>query len=607
MASTLGEAYIAVRADTRPFTDNLKRDVEAAAKMMETRLGDGVSHSLSRGGTQGGREAAENFSNEFERSTRRRFGRSRERRPWYIAISSSLASALDDGISALPMEVKAGIVGGILLALPIASGALAGLVASALATGISGLGLLLVAQFDEVRTKTMEVWNFARDQLAQAALPFVTETLRAVDRVGMAILDWAPKIHSILNVAAGSGLLDTLTRGLLGVVDTILNTLGRVTPKLAPFTEAFAKGLEILAAALGEVIELLVATGDDGVKSMEDLIFFTAMLAVNLGRLLAILAEVWGFVHDIVAAAPYLFSFLGDYIAMSDAAAEKTTLYGDSLGDLTYQTDAAVVATKKQEQALKEAAKAMDQARDAAFKLIDTTVDYEESIDRLDETLKENGKTLDVTGDKGRENIRAFSRAFKDAQDRAEEYYQQGKLNAEQARALYQQELAQIMAIAKARGVDVTALQQLYQESLNLVNLPDPNTGWLQKILEKAGAAAAQLERANNAASKLNGNAPLPSGGTRAFSEYAAGSIINRPEVAVVGEAGPEVIIPLTRPARAAELAQQSGLAAMLGLQSQPNVYVYIGNEQIEGYMVKVVDRNNKALGTSMAFGARGL
>lgn len=606
MASTLGEAYIAVRADTRPFTDNLKREVETAAKMMEARLGDGVSHSLSRGGTQGGREAAENFSNEFERSTRRRFGRSRERRPWYIAISSSLASALDDGISALPMEVKAGIVGGILLALPIASGALAGLVAAALAVGVSGLGILLTAQFDEVRKKATSVFGFARDQLAQAALPFIGETLRAIDQIGMAISNWAPRLNRIFAVAAGSGLLDTLTRGVLGAVDNIITVLGRVTPKLAPFTEGFAKGLEILAAALGEVIELLVATGDDGVKSMEDLIFFTAMLAVNLGRLLAVLAEVWGFVHDIVAAAPYLFSFLGFYIGMSDDAAKSTQLYGESLGDLSYQTDAAVVATKKQEKALKDAAKAMDEARDAAFGLIDATVDYEESIDRLDETLKENGRTLDVTGDKGRENIRAFSRAFKDAQDRAEQYYQQGKLNAEQARALYQQELAQIMAIAQARGVDVTALQQLYQESLNLVNLPDPNTNWLDKLLAQASATAAQLERANNAASKLNG-ASLPSGGTRPFSEYAAGSIINRPEVAVVGEAGPEVIIPLTRPARAAELAQQSGLAAMLGLQSQPNVYVYIGNDQIEGYMVKVVDRNNKALATSMAFGARGL
>lgn len=606
MASTLGEAYIAVRADTRPFNDNLKRDVEAAVKMMETKLGDGVSRSLAKGGTVGGREAGEKFSDEFDRTTRRRFGRRKERLPWYVAISSSLASALDDGISALPMEVKAGIVGGILLALPIASGALAGLVASALAIGVSGLGILLTAQFDEVRQKATSVFGFARDQLAQAALPFIGETLRAIDQIGMAISNWGPKLNRIFAIAAGSGLLDTLTRGVLGAVDNIITTLGRVTPKLAPFTEAFAKGLEILAAAIGEVIELLVATGDDGVKSMQDLIFFTALLVVNLGHLLAILTKVWGFVHDIVTAAPYLFSFLGLYIASSDEAAAKTTLYGDSLGDLTYQTDAAVVATKKQEKALKDAAKAMDEARDAAFGLIDATVSYEESIDRLDDTLKENGKTLDFTGDKGRENIRAFSRAFKDAQERAEEYYQQGKLNAEQARALYQQELAQIMAIAQARGVDVTALQQLYQESLNLVNLPDPNTGWLNNILEKAGAAAAQLERANNAAAKLSGH-PLPSGGTRPFSEYAAGSIINGPEVAVVGESGPEVIIPLTKPARAAELAQQSGLAAMLGLQSQPNVYVYIGNDQIEGYMVKVVDRNNKALSTAMAFGARGL
>jgi hypothetical protein len=36
-------------------------------------------------------------------------------------------------------------------------------------------------------------------------------------------------------------------------------------------------------------------------------------------------------------------------------------------------------------------------------------------------------------------------------------------------------------------------------------------------------------------------------------------------------------------------------------------VYVFIGNDQLDTYMVRVVDRNNKALGTEMAYGARGL
>jgi hypothetical protein len=47
----------------------------------------------------------------------------------------------------------------------------------------------------------------------------------------------------------------------------------------------------------------------------------------------------------------------------------------------------------------------------------------------------------------------------------------------------------------------------------------------------------------------------------------AQGAIVRRETLAIVGEAGPEVVIPLTRPARARELAEQSGLVAMLQLK----------------------------------------
>jgi phage-related minor tail protein len=48
---------------------------------------------------------------------------------------------------------------------------------------------------------------------------------------------------------------------------------------------------------------------------------------------------------------------------------------------------------------------------------------------------------------------------------------------------------------------------------------------------------------------------------------FARGGILDRATLAIVAEAGPEVIIPLTRPARAEELARQSGLLAMLELR----------------------------------------
>lgn len=61
--------------------------------------------------------------------------------------------------------------------------------------------------------------------------------------------------------------------------------------------------------------------------------------------------------------------------------------------------------------------------------------------------------------------------------------------------------------------------------------------------------------------SKIKGGLP---GSVRSLLPFANGGIVNSPVVGLVGEAGPEVIIPLTRPARARQLAEESGLADML-------------------------------------------
>lgn len=51
------------------------------------------------------------------------------------------------------------------------------------------------------------------------------------------------------------------------------------------------------------------------------------------------------------------------------------------------------------------------------------------------------------------------------------------------------------------------------------------------------------------------------------LNPFADGGIVNRPTAALIGEAGREVVIPLTRPGRAVELAQQSGLIDLLAAQ----------------------------------------
>lgn len=64
--------------------------------------------------------------------------------------------------------------------------------------------------------------------------------------------------------------------------------------------------------------------------------------------------------------------------------------------------------------------------------------------------------------------------------------------------------------------------------------------------------------------SKIKAGLPGP---VRAALPFADGGVVTSPVVGLVGEAGPEVIIPLTRPRRAVELAMRSGLLDILAKQ----------------------------------------
>jgi hypothetical protein len=84
-------------------------------------------------------------------------------------------------------------------------------------------------------------------------------------------------------------------------------------------------------------------------------------------------------------------------------------------------------------------------------------------------------------------------------------------------------------------------------------------------------------------------------------SWYKEGGIFNRPSVIGVGEAGTEAVMPLERNTGWIDVLATKLVAAM---QSAPpaaagagggggDIYVYIGNEQIDAYIYRAQDRRN--------------
>lgn len=142
-------------------------------------------------------------------------------------------------------------------------------------------------------------------------------------------------------------------------------------------------------------------------------------------------------------------------------------------------------------------------------------------------------------------------------------------------------------AFADALGVAVSLLSTI----LTLLGKVDAATG---------GGAAGGVGAA------IKGKA----GTGAALRGYASGGVVNGPTFAMVGEAGPEAVVPLNDPARAAQVMGEAGLvplaANMMG-SAGVNVTVYLGTKQITDILDKRVEQGFAGAAGAVARGGRSL
>lgn len=586
----------------RPFIRDLDRVVERAADNFEKRMRKALSDGMGADATRIGESVGDKLGAGVDRKMRGKLG-DKNASPW-VAISSAFASALDNGISSLPAEVKVALVAGIVAALPIVSGALATAVSAGTAAGVAGLGTLLAFQYEQVSERGIRFAEDLRLRFITAASSFVPAVLQAMDTVEDRMEQLGPLLNRIF--AKGATFVAPLTEGLLDFLEQFLSGVDDALGDSSGFVQEFAAGLRTLGFALGEVLRILAGTGDSGRKAFRDLVFFVGILMLNLAQLIALLTELYGLVRQIAEVAGAFQPLIGMIIQSSDQAAGATGIMVARNRELTESTDDVVKMTAEEEKRLKDLKKALDDASDATYGIIDSQIDFEESLDRIADALKDNGATLDFETDKGRENAREFLKGLKAAEEETLAYVATGKLSAQQAAQFYDQQIESLRKVAIEGGLTALQFDTLYGDIIKVAELKlDAAAMGIINTEAELSDATKQARELWNQLQRIK-SFRLPAQGTRPFSEYADGAVVHAPTVGVFGEAGPEVIIPLTKPQRAAQLLQQSGLDRMFG-GGGTTVNVYVGNEQLDARTYSIVEQNNTALSNSVTFGARGL
>lgn len=601
---SLGEAFIEVRADMRPFIRDLDRQVHAAVQRVQTATNQAFSHSLTTGASNAGGQAGQAAGTSFNRQFRNSITQNTESSNVFLGLAGALASALDDGISALPVEVKAAIVGGALLASPLIGAIIGAAITTGLGVAIVGIGVLLAAQFTDVQERATRFGSVVRGILAGSAEAFGPAVINALDLIQSRISALEPTLRRVFDSAAQ--FVEPLTVGLLNGISAFVNVLDQIAPKLQPFIETFALGLQGVLETISEGFKRLANTGEAGQQALRDLFFIVnALIGTFFGLIEAltyvnvIFHRVFDLVQDFNPVIGLLARLLGEEIPHAEGATIVSNFNtADSFSGL-------IAATNEEEQAAKDLIRALDGLVDATYNNIQVDIDFERSLDRISDSLKENGRDLDVHNEKGRQNLEAFMKGLKDAEARALQRLQVQGYTAEQAAALYNQEISQLRNVAAQAGITGTQFDALFGDIIAVSQLrlssEEMGVDGLAAGLDEATANALALLHLINTLKRATISGGV--GGAR-IGGFADGDIVNRPTLGVFGEAGPEVIIPLTKPARAAELAQKSGLTTMLGSNGTV-VMVFIGEEQLESRMMKVVEGNNKNQSMALSQGTR--
>lgn len=221
-----------------------------------------------------------------------------------------------------------------------------------------------------------------------------------------------------------------------------------------------------------------------------------------------------------------------------------------------------------------EGAKNLKQGLDALIGVhvnaVRTEVAYNDAVAKLTEELFKNKATLDLHTQAGRDNSDAISAVVGKIQGQAVAMREEGA-STEQVNAVLGAHITQLRQVLANMGFlppQIDAIIQRYGLiPPNVHTEVTANTaqarGELQALANQLGVT---LDEAQRFRAFMQGGIPAPSGGSSGPRPrfFAAGGVVDRPTLAVVGEKAREVILPLNDMRRSRELLEQSGLMSQI-------------------------------------------
>lgn len=460
-----------------------------------------------------------------------------------------------------------------------AGAAIAASLAPAIGAGLAGAGLGAAA----AAALTAGIAGAARDQEVARAIQAVSDRFSA--ELTAAGIDFREPLASALHEIRGvlddldlAGMIAPLADVVEPVTDNLIEMVTRAGPGLremfaasAPFIDQVSNALPIVGEALGELGKSLADAGPGAAKFFQVFIEYGAGTIVVIGEVIEFLSKAYEWVAK-----------FGELIGLYDFGEESLTKIGETApiaaGALS-QVAQTVEAVAQAERDAKQATEDLYNAFRSAF---DASISFEEGLDNLKASIDDNGRSLSVGSEKGRENISVFADLV-DAAIAAGEAERaaaiaQGDLTGASYRAAAAQNalISKILDQAAAMGYDRNQVEALINR---LLGLPTGTKTLNYQINEWHYIRYTGQDRQEQ---------------SRYGSGYAhAAGGWTRPGVNLVGEEGPELVWE-TKPRW---VSTASETRQMMGTGGGMPVSAGGGGGQVVNIYISALDRRTAADG----------
>lgn len=609
----LGEAFVNVRADLKPFAKDLEKGLKVILAAAEKKIaadastGRGIQAALSKRTEEG---VSEGLDKGFQKGAKSGTQKALSTGQKFFA---ALADFADDGLSAIPAKVKAGILIGVLAAAAVAAPLIAGVVSAAITTGIGlgiiGLGIAVASQFEAVQNQFTAVGRSILDQLREDAEVLIDPLIRAGEIINDSFSDMGDLINATF--ASASRSIEPLTKALTGFIRQLLLGIEVIARKMRPLIEALAVSLPQLGRDIATAFAIIADGSPEAVVALKDILAIIGTLIIVTASFIRALSDLYYWLRVISLTTK------GEFATAAALLIERENNARIATGQLADSYKPLNTALGKTAAEAETARLAISGLVAEQFAGINATIGYEEALDDLRESIRDGNRDFRVTEENGRANLRLVQQAIEYAtRQRDAELARATETgrSVESINAAYQKEITKIEEVIGANIRQDKSLKDMFATArgapkeveiqVTTPGLQAATTNWI-KFREAIRNAISTLIEAGRR------NVTGSGAGLKTAVQYANGGIVDSPTLGLIGEAGyKEAVIPdpAVMPKRAMELSNRFGLTQMIADSlgaGQTIVNVFIGSQRLEEIADYRIALNNTTQSQSLKYGPR--